>query len=200
MQKDLVATFSNSLGKTHDWTYKELNPDLPIPKIKEACELLTNLDIFEQNGVKLFDSVVTAKIITTYESDIFDIEKAPKIEERKTPQKTVNEAKSEGILKQEEAITGPKTTRSYDYLYSESKKAIEKSLGYPVSTASLQPSLNIHTPKSDNPLITINEANSATASSQPIDTQPEQKSPKKGFLGWIRRRKNRNKDDPDIRT
>ena len=72
MQQDLVATFTNGLGKTHDWKYSNLKNDLPIPVIKEACELLTTLDIFEENGVKLFDSVVTAKIITTKETEIFD--------------------------------------------------------------------------------------------------------------------------------
>ncbi len=75
MQQDLVATFTNGLGKTHDWKYSNLKNDLPIPVIKEACELLTTLDIFEENGVKLFDSVVTAKIVTTYETEIFDKEK-----------------------------------------------------------------------------------------------------------------------------
>jgi len=45
---------------------------LPAETIKEACELLTSLDIFEQDGVKLFDTVVTAKIVTTIEHEIFD--------------------------------------------------------------------------------------------------------------------------------
>lgn len=84
MKKDLVATFTNGLGKEHNWTYKDLNPDLPTPAIKEACELLTTLDIFEQNSVKLFDSVVTAKIVTTTETEIFDVKNDPKVEEKKT--------------------------------------------------------------------------------------------------------------------
>ncbi len=45
---------------------------MPAETIKEACELLTNLDIFEQDGVKLFNTVVTAKIVTTIEHEIFD--------------------------------------------------------------------------------------------------------------------------------
>ena len=59
---DLVATFTNGLGKEHNWTYKDVNADLPTPVIKDACELLTNLDIFEQDGVKLFDSMSRAII------------------------------------------------------------------------------------------------------------------------------------------
>ncbi|MDB1712742.1 hypothetical protein, partial [Enterococcus avium] len=48
------------------------------PQIKEACELLTNLDICTQNGVKLFDSVVTAKVLTHKETLIFDPEQETK--------------------------------------------------------------------------------------------------------------------------
>lgn len=72
MPPQLVATFTNSLGRKHHWRFKEIDTRLPPQEIKEACELLTTLDIFEQNGVKLFDSVVTAKIVTTIEHEIFD--------------------------------------------------------------------------------------------------------------------------------
>ncbi|MGM0303712.1 hypothetical protein IGI66_003377 [Enterococcus sp. AZ048] len=72
MKHKLVATFANERGKQHKWTYKDIDTELPAETIKEACELLTNLDIFEQDGVKLFDTVVTAKIVTTIEHEIFD--------------------------------------------------------------------------------------------------------------------------------
>ncbi|WP_326934326.1 hypothetical protein [Enterococcus avium] len=74
MPKDLIATFGKSDGGTHNWKYKDLDPNLTAPQIKEACELLTNLDICTQNGVKLFDSVVTAKVLTHKETLIFDPE------------------------------------------------------------------------------------------------------------------------------
>ena len=74
MTKDLIATFGKSDGGTHNWKYKDLDPNLSAPQIKEACELLTNLDICTQNGVKLFDSVVTAKVLTHKETLIFDPE------------------------------------------------------------------------------------------------------------------------------
>ncbi|MBO0451217.1 DUF2922 domain-containing protein [Candidatus Enterococcus murrayae] len=96
MTHDLVTTFTNGLGKEHDWTYKNVNADLPVEQIKEACELLTQLDIFEKNGVKLFDTVVTAKFVTTYETDIFDVENDPQpVAEKKAGEqheKTENEA------------------------------------------------------------------------------------------------------------
>ena len=74
MTKDLIATFGKSDGGTHNWKYRDLDPNLTAPQIKEACELLTNLDICTQNGVKLFDTVVTAKILTHKETLIFDPE------------------------------------------------------------------------------------------------------------------------------
>ena len=74
MTKDLIATFGKSDGGIHNWKYKGLDPNLSAPQIKEACELLTNLDICTQNGVKLFDSVVTAKVLTHKETLIFDPE------------------------------------------------------------------------------------------------------------------------------
>ncbi|WP_070505036.1 hypothetical protein, partial [Enterococcus sp. HMSC05C03] len=74
----LIATFGKSDGGTHNWKYKDLDPNLTAPQIKEACELLTNLDICTQNGVKLFDSVVTAKVLTHKETLIFDPEQETK--------------------------------------------------------------------------------------------------------------------------
>ena len=104
---DLVATFTNGLGKEHNWTYKDVNPDLPAPAIKEACELLTNLDIFEQNGVKLFDSIVTAKIVTTKETEIFDVKNDPKNEENQ-PKKELQSKNEEAKIAKEGFPAEPK--------------------------------------------------------------------------------------------
>lgn len=72
MTHNLVTTFTKGNGKNHHWTYKNIDTTLPAHEIKEACELLTTLNIFEQDGVKLFDTVVTAKIVTKKETVIFD--------------------------------------------------------------------------------------------------------------------------------
>ncbi|MFU0787345.1 MAG: DUF2922 domain-containing protein [Enterococcus gilvus] len=72
MTHDLVTTFTKGNGKNHRWTYKNIDTTLPAHEIKEACELLTTLNIFEQDGVKLFDTVVTAKIVTKKETVIFE--------------------------------------------------------------------------------------------------------------------------------
>ena len=193
MRQDLVATFTNGLGKTHNWKYNNLKNDLPIPVIKEACELLTTLDIFEENGVKLFDSVVTAKIITTKETEIFDKEKEPKEE------KTVSSPK----IEKEPEMPAVKTGNSYDYLFNASRTAIAKSLERPAETRKDSLSLIIPAPKIAEKTITSLENSSAENSSDLSAAQsnvPEQESRQKGFLARLRQKINRNKDDPDIRS
>ncbi|MGM0215262.1 DUF2922 domain-containing protein [Enterococcus sp. AZ109] len=70
----LVSTFRNSEGKKHNLTVKdpdiEKNPD----EIKESLELLTQLTIFEKDGVGLFEEVVSAKFVETIETPIFNQE------------------------------------------------------------------------------------------------------------------------------
>ena len=190
MRQDLVATFTNGLGATHDWKYNNLKNDLPIPVIKEACELLTTLDIFEENGVKLFDSVVTAKIITTKETEIFDKEKEPKEE------KTVSSPK----IEKEPEMPAVKTGNSYDYLFNASRTAIAKSLERPAETRNDSLSLIIPAPQIGEKTITSLELPSAGKTLTEQSGIEEQESPQKGLLAWIRQKINRNKDDPDIRS
>ena len=190
MRQDLVATFTNGLGKTHDWKYNNLKNDLPIPVIKEACELLTTLDIFEENGVKLFDSVVTAKIITTKETEIFDKEKEPKEE------KTVPSPK----IEKEPEMPAVKTGNSYDYLFNTSRTAIAKILEEPAETRNDSLSLIIPAPQIGEKTITSLELPSAGKTLTEQSGIEEQESPQKGLLAWIRQKINRNKDDPDIRS
>ena len=196
MRQDLVATFTNSLGKTHDWKYNNLKNDLPIPVIKEACELLTTLDIFEENGVKLFDSVVTAKIITTKETEIFDKEKEPKEDRPCEKEKTVPSPK----IEKEPEMPAVKTGNSCDYLFNTSRTAIAKSLEEPTETRIDSPSLIINAPQIGEKTITSLELPSVGKSLTKQSCIEEQESRQKGFSAWLRRKINRNKDDPDIRS
>ena len=199
MRKDLVATFANSLGKEHNWTYKDLNPDLPVPAIKEACELLTSLDIFEQNGIKQFSTVITAKTVTTIKTEIFDKEKDQKIEEKPCEESRAKKDTQEiPDIKKLPAKSG----RTYDYLYSKSRTAIEEKLAVQADPINNSLSSKAEETKILKQPITIEE-NSATMPSDNLPTQSEvhkSKKAKKGVLAWLRRRKNRNKDDPDIHS
>ncbi|MGM0337506.1 DUF2922 family protein [Enterococcus sp. AZ007] len=236
MTHDLVTTFTNGLGKEHDWTYKNVNADLPVEQIKEACELLTQLDIFEKNGVKLFDTVVTAKFVTTYETDIFDVENDSTTPSKELKEKKVSINKQEKTaakqtykevttadslmkskkkepatadsIKLETPINSEKpaltastrSTRSYDYLYNSSRNALEEALKGPAEARSNHPSLILknqtsglkHTIDDNDPSVSVP---TPSATEQPEET--EQLTTRKRFLSWLRRRKNRNKDDPD---
>lgn len=184
---DLVATFTNGLGKEHNWTYKDVNPDLPTPVIKDACELLTNLDIFEQNGVKLFDSIVTAKIVTTKETEIFDTKNDPKIEE-KQPNKKLHSRMEEVKTAKEGLIA--KTTIDPNLLTKNTPQIEElrtmkcennstsfPSISLPTSKISKIPSRLPKTDISDSKsLISVEKANSITTDKVP---QPPSQSAKK---------------------
>ena len=119
MKHKLVATFANEQGKQHKWTYKDIDTDLPAETIKEACELLTNLDIFEQDGVKLFDTVVTAKIVTTIEHEIFDRATDFSIDfPMETNKETVEEIQTTPLLKEtKELYSGSPLTDSSIHSY-----------------------------------------------------------------------------------
>ncbi|MBO0452035.1 DUF2922 family protein [Candidatus Enterococcus murrayae] len=194
MTHDLVTTFTNGLGKEHDWIYKNVDANLPVEQIKEACELLTQLDIFEKSGVKLFDTVVTAKIVTTYETEIFDEKSEPTAPSDQIDEET--QEKAENSV----AALPIKSVRSYDYLYNSSKNAIEKSLEQPAEMGSNHPSLILKKQTSglkhtiyDNDL----SASPLTTSVRSRSEETAQPSTRKKLLSWLRRKKNRNKDDPD---
>ncbi|MBO1308296.1 DUF2922 domain-containing protein [Enterococcus sp. 669A] len=71
----LVSTFLNSEGNKHTLNVKDPNTEKSPEEIKEALELLTILDIFEKDGVGLFQEVVSAKYVETIETPIFNEEK-----------------------------------------------------------------------------------------------------------------------------
>ncbi|GCF95079.1 hypothetical protein NRIC_29700 [Enterococcus florum] len=68
----LAATFETSQGKKHRWRMKDPDRNKPAEEIREALELLTTLNLFEKDGVDLFNKVVEAKFVETIETPIFD--------------------------------------------------------------------------------------------------------------------------------
>lgn len=68
----LVTTFMTSENKQQHWSKKDVDTSLSAEEIKDICDLMTSLDLFEKDGVKLFDSVVSAKFVHIREIPIFD--------------------------------------------------------------------------------------------------------------------------------
>ncbi|MBO0451549.1 DUF2922 domain-containing protein [Candidatus Enterococcus murrayae] len=86
--KKLVSTFKNSVGEKHNLTIKSPTVDKTPEEVHEALELLTTLDIFEEeNGIKTFAEVVTAKYVETVKYIQFNPE-AP-VESEPLPEKPV---------------------------------------------------------------------------------------------------------------
>ncbi|MGG5317061.1 DUF2922 family protein [Enterococcus sp. AZ072] len=68
----LVSTFLNSEGKTHNFTFKNPDTTKSPEEIKESLNLLSSLNLFEKDGVGLFQEVVKAKYVETIERPIFE--------------------------------------------------------------------------------------------------------------------------------
>jgi len=73
--KKLVSTFYKSNGKKHNLIVKNPTVDKSAEEIREALELLTTLDIFEEeDGVKTYAEVDTCKYVETTKYIQFDPE------------------------------------------------------------------------------------------------------------------------------
>ena len=212
MTHDLVATFTNSLGKEHDWTYKGLDASVPIPEIKEACELLTSLDIFEKDGVKLFDSVVTAKVVTTTDTTLFDDEAEPA--EKQSTEKFTDKSTTEGETVGIPATYPKATVDSVDKPeenYSHSLFSVDKSallLAKPADKRDTSSSLKLNTQiNGKEALAQITNESAAMPVEQgqkpdpSLQLQEPEEQPKLRIrlLDRLRRRRNRNKEDPLVR-
>ena len=68
----LVSTFLNSEGKKHNFTFKDPDTTKSPEEIKESLELLSSLNLFEKDGVGLFQEVVKAKYVEIIERPIFE--------------------------------------------------------------------------------------------------------------------------------
>ena len=175
MNQDLVVTFGKSNGKEHNWTYKGLNPNLSTPEIKEACELLTTLDIFEQDGVKLFDSVVTAKFVSTKVTTLFDLKNEIDVDQ--------TEPFYEATCEEVGCFEVSENQSESEYMQLQLPVAI-------VPFSKTQLSLETNEPVAHPATVA---APVKRSTEQP--TRKEAKD-KKGLLQRMFRRKQRNKDDP----
>lgn len=68
----IAATFENSDGKKRRLRMKDVNPNGSAEDIKTSLEKLTAVNLFEKDGVNLFQEVVGAKFIDKIEIVIFD--------------------------------------------------------------------------------------------------------------------------------
>lgn len=172
----LVTTFLNSDRKKHNWTYQDVDTSLSAQEIKEACELLTTLDLFEQDGVTLFDSVVSAKYVSTKVITLFDLKHEINVDQTEP----FNEAACEEV-------------GCFVVAETQQKKSEQMQLQLPVAIVPFSKTqLSLEANKPVTPLATT------TAAAKRSAEQPARKevTDKQSLLQRMFRRRKRNKEDP----
>ena len=71
----LAAVFENAVGKKHNWSFNEPDPNKSPEEIRSALEAMTALHLFEKDGIRQFCKVVSAKFVETIETPLFDLSK-----------------------------------------------------------------------------------------------------------------------------
>lgn len=102
------------------------------------------------------------------------------------------------------AITPLNISTPGNYVIESSRSALAEKLGGPAETTISQNLLIINAPQIGEQSIMKMKEPSAGDSSKPqemqLESTTEHTKPRNGLLAWIRRKKNRNKDDPDIHS
>jgi len=196
MTKDLIATFGKSDGGTHNWKYKGLDPTLSAPQIKEACELLTNLDIFTQNGVKLFDSVVTAKVVTYKETLLFDPEhetKGVRYDDEPVEETTCEEVRCFEVTEKQEKSTTVATTKPSALPATPHGRYFKQ-----LTTIETSEKAAIAVEKEAVPQPGNNPLNDQQPTAMPLIEGSSSQDTKEGtgFLQWLHRIRKKNKEGP----
>ena len=68
----LVSQFRNGAGKSQTWSLNNPDTTKTHTQIKSLLEQMTQLNLFKKDGIRLFDSVVSAKYVETIETPIFE--------------------------------------------------------------------------------------------------------------------------------
>ena len=71
----LAAVFENAVGKNHNWSFNDPDPNKSPEEIRSALEAMTALHLFEKDGIRQFCKVVSAKFVETIETPLFDLSK-----------------------------------------------------------------------------------------------------------------------------
>lgn len=69
--KKLIITFLNSAGSKHSWSPQMAAEDLTKEEVQKLAEDLVALNLFEREGIALYQQVNSAKYVETIETDLF---------------------------------------------------------------------------------------------------------------------------------
>lgn len=85
---DIKALFTNGVGQTHKWRIKEVDTAQSDTGIYQVLQRLTTTHLFDETGVEIFKTVLSAAFVETTETVIFGFssESDPEEEQEKTIQ------------------------------------------------------------------------------------------------------------------
>ncbi|MBO1305596.1 DUF2922 domain-containing protein [Enterococcus sp. 669A] len=70
--KKLVVNFRNAMGKSQTLSFKDPDMTKTPSQLKALLAEFVGLNLFKKDGVKSYDSVVSAKFVETIETPIFN--------------------------------------------------------------------------------------------------------------------------------
>lgn len=100
----LMVLFQTSAGKIHKWQFKNVDPTKPANEYQRLLEQMTTLGLFEKNGERLFDKVLSATLVQTIETPIFDLRDEDPASTSEVPEEALRQVQEIGIIKQARAI------------------------------------------------------------------------------------------------
>lgn len=100
----LMVLFQTSAGKIHKWQFKNVDPTKPANEYQRLLEQMTTLGLFEKNGERLFDKVLSATLVQTIETPIFDLRDEESESISEVPEQALRQVQEIRLIKQVRAI------------------------------------------------------------------------------------------------
>lgn len=100
----LMVLFQTSAGKIHKWQFKNVDPTKTVNEYQRLLEQMTTLGLFEKNGERLFDKVLSATLVQTIETPIFDLRDEEPESISEVPEQEPRQVQEIGLIKQARAI------------------------------------------------------------------------------------------------
>ncbi|WP_242703776.1 DUF2922 domain-containing protein [Candidatus Enterococcus moelleringii] len=72
--KKLVVNFRNAMGKSQTISFKDVDTTKTPSQIKTLLTDFIGLNLFQKDGVRSYETLVSAKFVETIETPIFDVE------------------------------------------------------------------------------------------------------------------------------
>ncbi|WP_242703993.1 DUF2922 domain-containing protein [Candidatus Enterococcus moelleringii] len=72
--KKLVVNFRNAMGKSQTLSFKDVDITKTPSQIKTLLTDFVGLNLFQKDGVRSYETLVSAKFVETIETPVFDVE------------------------------------------------------------------------------------------------------------------------------